>query len=290
MNQAHVLATGPLATVQDLGRGGHAHLGVPRSGGADRGALRLANRLVGNPESAAVIEVTLGGLRLRAAQRLLAAVTGAVGQVTANGRPVGIGARIELPAGAELSVGFPESGCRSYVAIRGGVDVPPVLGSRSTDILSGLGPPPLAARDVLDIGAPQADLPPVALAPVDTRRDRVITLDMFDGPRRDLLAEPACLVTGAWEVGADSNRVGVRLSRPAGATEAPARHRSDAGELASEGLAHGAVQVPPTGNPVIFLADHPVTGGYPVAGVLTARSLDAAAQLVAGSLIRFRDR
>ena len=90
MNQAHVLATGPLATVQDLGRGGHAHLGVPRSGGADRGALRLANRLVGNPESAAVIEVTLGGLRLRAAQRLLAAVTGAVGQVTANGRPVGL--------------------------------------------------------------------------------------------------------------------------------------------------------------------------------------------------------
>ncbi len=284
----HVLATGPLATVQDLGRHGHAHLGVPRSGGADRGSLRLANRLVGNPESAAAIEVTLGGLRVRADRRVLVAVTGAVGTVAADGDPVGTGARIDLPAGSMLSIGTPVAGCRSYVAVRGGIDVAPVLGSRSTDILSGLGPPALSAGDVLDVGDEQAELPSVSSVPMDSRFERITVVDLFDGPRRDLLADPSSLFDGLWEVGPDSNRVGVRLSRPDGAAEPPAVHRDDAGELASEGIAHGAVQVPPSGNPVIFLADHPVTGGYPVVGVLTARGLDAVAQLVAGSLIRFR--
>lgn len=284
----HVLATGPLATVQDLGRHGHAHLGVPRSGGADRGSLRLANRLVGNPESAAAIEVTLGGLRVRADTRVLVAVTGAVGTVAADGNPVGTGARIDMPAGSVLSIGTPVAGCRSYVAVRGGIDVAPVLGSRSTDILSGLGPPVLSAGDVLSVGDEQVELPSVSSVPMDSRFERITVIDLFDGPRRDLLEDPPALFDGLWEVGPDSNRVGVRLSRPDGATEPPVVHRADAGELASEGIAHGAVQVPPSGNPVIFLADHPVTGGYPVVGVLTTRGLDAVAQLVAGSLIRFR--
>ncbi len=288
MTGLQILATGPLATVQDLGRPGHAHLGVPRSGAADRGALRLANRLVGNFEGTAGIEVTLGGLRLRTDGRALVAVTGAVGAVMVNGRPVGTGARTELPAGGELNIGTPVTGCRSYLAVRGGIDVPAVLGSRSTDVLAGLGPPPLAAGDVLAVGPPQAALPAVAMAPVDAHRDRITVVTLFDGPRREHLADPASLTAGMWEVGADSNRVGVRLARPGGTAQSPANHRPDAGELASEGIAHGSVQVPPTGNPVIFLADHPVTGGYPVAGVLSAHSLDAVAQLVAGSLIRFR--
>lgn len=131
--------TGPLATVQDLGRPGYAHLGVPGSGAADRGAMMLANRLVGNTVSAATIECTLGGLTLTTDTDVLMAVTGADTVVRVDGTPVGVAAAVALRAGSELSVDAPSWGCRNYVAVRGGVDVPPVLGSRSTDVLSGLG-------------------------------------------------------------------------------------------------------------------------------------------------------
>nr|WP_040510229.1 biotin-dependent carboxyltransferase family protein [Gordonia soli] len=285
-----VLATGPLATVQDLGRPGYAHLGVPRSGATDRTAAALANRLVGNPESAATVECTLGGLRVRADIDLLIAVTGADAPVSVDGRPVGTHGAQAVTAGAEVRVDVPPRGCRNYLAVRGGIDVSAVLGSRSTDILSDLGPAPLSAGAVVPIGTGASGWPSTMTAPADHRLDAVIDLDVHTGPRSALLADVDDLFVATWMVTPESNRVGVRLTRPEASPAPMVVHRADTGDPASEGIPHGAVQIPPSGRPVVFLADHPVTGGYPVAAVLTVTALDRAAQLVAGDQVRFRPR
>jgi biotin-dependent carboxylase-like uncharacterized protein len=277
-----VLAPGVLATVQDLGRPGWSSIGVTRSGAADRAAHALANRLVGNDPAAATVEVTAGGLRLRAGTAHLVAVTGALVEVTVDGRRGPVSAPFPLPAGAELALGMPTAGLRSYLAVRGGVAVPPVLGSRSTDTLSGLGPPPLRPGDELPVGDLAAEEPVVDVAPVARPADRPV-LGVLPGPRRDRLADDAwALLTSAeWVVSSDSDRVGLRLS-------GPALRRAVAEELPSEGLVPGAVQVPPDGAPVLFLVDHPVTGGYPVLAVVRTADLPAAAQLRPGDRVRFR--
>jgi len=277
-----VLASGPLATVQDAGRPGWAAIGVPRSGAADRAAHDLANRLVGNLPSAATVETTAGGLRLRAERTALVAVTGAPVPVTVGGRAAPVNAPVTVPAGAELVLGAPSIGLRTYLAVRGGVDVPPVLGSRSTDRLSGLGPDPLQAGNVLAVGDLAGEEPVVDVAAVRPPSDRPV-LRVLPGPRRDWLAAEAWtrLVSDAWTVSADSDRVGLRLTGPR-----LERARDD--ELPSEGLVPGAVQVPPDGAPVLFLADHPVTGGYPVLAVVVTADLPAAAQLRPGDGVRFR--
>ncbi|MFW0785403.1 biotin-dependent carboxyltransferase family protein [Gordonia sp. CPCC 206044] len=290
MKAITVMDPGPLATVQDLGRPGYAHLGVPRSGGADRGSLTLANRLVGNPESAAVIETTLGRLRIRAHGTLVVAVTGAPTEVLVEGAPAGAHAALTVPDGAEISVDVPSVGCRNYVAVRGGLDVPPTLGSRSTDTLSDLGPDPLRAGVTLPVGHEEGEWPAASTAPVGFAAQEVVILDAAAGPRRDHVLSPDNLGAGIWEVSAQSNRVGVRLDRPDGDAAPLVVHGPENAELASEGIPHGAVQVPPSGRPVIFLADHPVTGGYPVVAVLTPAAIDRAAQFVAGQRIRFRLR
>ncbi|AZG45359.1 5-oxoprolinase subunit C family protein [Gordonia insulae] len=290
MKAITVVDPGPLATLQDLGRPGFAHLGVPGSGGADLSSLTLANRLVGNDESAAVIEATLGRLHIRARGDLLVAVTGARAVVRIDGSPVGGDAANRLRDGSELTVDTPTWGCRNYLAVRGGIDVDPVLGSRSTDTLSGLGPDPLIADVELPVGHAADAWPPVFSAPVADGEPGVVTLEVADGPRRGHVREPRDLMRGVWEVDVDSNRVGVRLDRPVDADDPLVLHRSDVGDLASEGMPHGAVQIPPSGRPVIFLADHPVTGGYPVVAVLTSDAIDRAAQLVAGRQVRFRTR
>jgi biotin-dependent carboxylase-like uncharacterized protein len=277
-----VLATGPLATVQDHGRSGFAAIGVPRSGAADAVAAELANRLVGNDVCAAALEVTAGGLVLRAERTVLVAVTGAPAPVTVNGRAGPFGGPFTVPAGAVLALGMPPVGLRCYLAVRGGIDVPPVLGSRSTDTLSGLGPAPLSVGDRLPVGDLRAEEPFVDVAPVRPPSPAPV-LRVLSGPRRDWL-EPAAwtaLTTQEWTVTADSNRVGLRLSGPE-----LTRARTD--ELPSEGLVPGALQVPPDGAPVLFLADHPVTGGYPVLAVVTTADLGAAAQLRPGDRLRFR--
>ncbi|SDU58448.1 biotin-dependent carboxyltransferase family protein [Gordonia westfalica] len=290
MTTLTVLATGPLATFQDRGRHGYAHLGVPTSGGADRGSLMLANRLVGNDESAATIEVTLGGLRVRADGDVLAVVTGADTAVRHNGVPVGLAAAVVLHEGDELAVDPPSWGLRNYLAVRGGFDVEPVLGSRSTDTLSGLGPPALTANLRVRVGHAAGEWPSAESAPPNTEHPRIVVLEAHQGPRADLLTAPRALYSGTWLVSADSNRVGVRIDRAEGSSYPLLTHRDDAGEMRSEGVAHGSVQVPPSGRPVLFLADHPVTGGYPVAAVLTDAAIDLAAQLVPGTEIRFRRR
>ena len=282
MTGLRIQSAGPLTLVQDLGRPGHAALGVTRSGAADRGALRLANRLVANPEDAAGLEVTFGGLRLRALRDLVVAVTGAGTPVDIDGRGADMQAPLVLRASQVLSLGAPSEGLRTYVAVRGGVDVRPVLGSRSRDTLSGLGPEPLQEGDELAVG-PAPELPPsVDLAPV--RAPGPARLRVVLGPRDDWFDDAAVLLEGQWEVTANSDRVGLRLRRSG---HGRLLTRIDDAELVSEGVVRGAVQVPPGGEPVLFLADHPVTGGYPVVAVVVDADTDRAAQLRPGERLRF---
>ncbi|MGH3325896.1 MAG: biotin-dependent carboxyltransferase family protein [Streptomyces sp.] len=285
--EIHVVRAGALTTVQDLGRHGHAHLGVPRSGALDEPAHRLANRLVGNPETAATLETTLNGCALRACGTPGAAVevvvTGAACPVTVDGRPAPWGVPFRLPAGAVLEAGPATYGLRSYVGLGGGVDATPELGSRATDLLSGLGPDPLREGDRLRLGDPgepgpraTSDTAPWAAPP------RELLLPVVYGPRTDWFTSEALrtLVTGVFRVSSASNRIGLRL-------DGPVLERAREGELPSEGMALGALQVPPEGRPVVFLADHPVTGGYPVIGVVPQDALAAAAQAVPGTPVRF---
>ncbi|WP_028803614.1 biotin-dependent carboxyltransferase family protein [Streptomyces sp. 142MFCol3.1] len=276
-----VVRSGALTTVQDEGRPGHAHLGVPRSGALDPPAAALANRLVGNPAESAVLETTLDGCALRPRSAVVVAVTGAPCPVTVDGRPAAWSAPVHLPAGALLDVGSARAGLRSYVAVSGGVAVEPVLGSRSTDLLSGLGPAPLTDGTVLPVGRPGAlharvDVVPHVAPPSE------LVLRVTPGPRDDWFTASALrtLTTRPYRVSSASNRIGLR-------TDGPPLERAVSGELPSEGLVLGAVQVPPDGRPVVFLADHPTTGGYPVIAVVRSTDLPAAAQAVPGTPVRF---
>jgi biotin-dependent carboxylase-like uncharacterized protein len=269
MNQLHVLATGPLVTVQDRGRPGLAHLGVARAGALDAPAAALANRLVGNDVDAAVLEVVLGGLEVRADTGCWVALTGA-GRAHAGAE--------WLPAGALLRVDLPAEGVCTYVAVAGGIAVAPVLGSRSTDTLAWVGPPRVEAGAVLPVGEPEGR--PQAL---DTPRPlRRGPLRVRLGPRADWFADDALerLCATSYVVAADSNRIGLRLDGP------PLERRRE-GELPSEGMVLGAVQVPPSGVPIVFLADHPPTGGYPVLAAVDEGDLWQCAQLRPGEEVRF---
>lgn len=275
-----VVRTGALALVQDLGRPGHAAVGVPRSGAADRAALRLANRLVANPEDAAGIEVLLGGLAVTARRIAVVALAGAAAPADVDGSPVGHHAVLTLRAGQTLTLGTPAAGLRTYLAVRGGITVAPVLGSRAGDTLSGLGPAPLAEGDVLPVGPHPEGWPLIDVAPVAVPPDGPVVLRVLAGPHADWLADPSALVTTAWTASSRSDRVGMRLSG-----DAPERRE---GELPSAGTVRGAVQLPPGGEPVVFLADHPVTGGYPVVAVVLDADVDRAAQVRPGQPVRFR--
>ncbi|HLH47342.1 MAG TPA: biotin-dependent carboxyltransferase family protein [Acidimicrobiales bacterium] len=279
-DRLEIIATGPLTTVQDRGRAGHAHEGVPPSGAADRPAHALGNRLVGNLPGAAALEVTLGGLRVRLGGRTTRAValTGAPASLTVAGRAAPLLAPVLVRPGDTVEVGVAASGLRSYLAVAGGIDVAAELGSRSTDVLSGLGPPPVAAGDALPLGAP-VEAPAVDAAPAPPLPSPV---GVLPGPRDDWLAGEGweALTGAAWTVTAASNRVGVRLSGP------PLRLRRSA-PLAPEGIVTGAVQLPPGGQPIVFLADHPVTGGYPVVAVVDEAAVPALAQARPGDTLRF---
>jgi biotin-dependent carboxylase-like uncharacterized protein len=288
-----VLRAGPSALVQDLGRPGHASLGVTASGAADRAAAATALRAVGTDPAAAVLEVLLGGLTVMTDEPAIVAVTGAkalVVVVTPDGsrRTAATGEVLRLDAGSTLEIGRPVAGVRSYVGVRGGIDVPAVLGSRSRDTLAGLGPPPVVAGDVLDVGdavvGPWADGWQVSAGSgAVTGARRSVELDVIPGPR-DVLFPPAAwdILAATGHVSGHADRVGVRLD--------PARPvpRLDTREIPSEGMVRGAVQIPADGSPVVFGPDHPVTGGYPVIGVLTARSADRISQLLPGTPVRLR--
>jgi biotin-dependent carboxylase-like uncharacterized protein len=290
-----VLRAGPSALIQDLGRPGHASLGVTASGAADRAAAALALRCLGTDPGAAVLEVLLGGLVVMTDTPVVVAVTGARGLVvvtTSSGsrRLAATGEVLRLEAGSTLEIGRPVAGLRSYLGVRGGIDAPPVLGSRSRDTLSGLGPPPVVAGDVLGVGdrvvGPWAEHWHAAGGggpAVDAASAGAVELDVIPGPRDDLFPPEAWeVLAGTGHVSGHADRVGVRID--------PARPvpRLSGGEIPSEGMVRGAVQVPADGSPVVFGPDHPVTGGYPVIGVLTSRSADVISQLLPGAPVRFR--
>jgi len=286
-----VTRSGPLTVVTDLGRPGHAHLGVPHSGALDPDALRLANRLVGNAEGLAGLEVLLGGLELRAEAGVTVAVTGtpmAAWRRDEDGtrRAVGSHRAVHLRAGQRLELGVPAAGLRGYVACAGGLEAAEELGSRSTDLLSGLGPAVVADGDRFELGAAgevPSDAGPV---PVSVPAAR-IAVPVLLGPRDDWFEDPAAaLRASVWTVGSASNRIGLRL-----AGQPLVRVPEWAGkELPSEPMCPGAVQVPPSGEPVVFLADGPTTGGYPVIGVVPEAALGALAQARPGSEVLLRPR
>jgi biotin-dependent carboxylase-like uncharacterized protein len=274
-----VVRPGLLTTVQDLGRPGYAHLGVPRSGALDPPALIAANRLVGNPDDAAGLETTLSGVGLRTEVATTFAVTGAAAPVSVDGTEVAFGTAVEVPAGVLVEVGSAERGVRSYVAFAGGVTVASVLGSRATDTLSGLGPPPLRAGFAVPIGrgsGESADAVAPASAP------DLIELHVRLGPRHDWFTVTArdLLFEGPYTLSVKTNRVGARLT-------GPTLSRAIATELPSEGIVLGAVQVPADGQPLVFLADHPTTGGYPVIGVVDSADLPLLAQARPGTVVTF---
>ncbi|RKR03435.1 KipI family sensor histidine kinase inhibitor [Kushneria sinocarnis] len=285
-----VLQPGLQSLFQDLGRTGQTHQGVSAAGAMDRAAFRAANRLVGNHSDATALEIAQGGLTLYCHRPTVVGVTGA--KLSLTRQPAEGAAHqvpgwqpIELAAGDTLTLGAVTAGVRSYLALRGGFEVTPVLGSCATDTLARLGPAPLAGGDRLYTAglpvsavalheAPAFELP----SPGDT-----VTLDILMGPRSDWFTEPALerLCQQVWQVTPQSDRVGLRLAGEA------ALERSDTSELPSEGTVSGALQVPPSGQPVLFLADHPLTGGYPVIACVADHHLDLAGQIPAGARIRF---
>jgi len=291
MTRLTVLRVGPGTTTQDLGRPGFSDAGLGAAGAADRASAALADRMVGNRPEAAVLEALLGSVTLRTDAHVVTATAGAPSPVeveSADGRVRG-GAAYEVLAlapGDTLRLGVPTSGLRTYLAVRGGFAVDPVLGSRSWDSLARLGPPPLTVGDVLPVGD-AADTWPVVDAvppPLPVAPDVPVVLDAVPGPRDDWFTADwrAALTEQVHRVTPDSDRVGVRTTAPHALVRTVTR------ELPSEGVETGSLQVPPDGHPVLFLADHPVTGGYPVVAVLTPASVDRAAQLRPGDAVRFR--
>lgn len=281
--------------VQDLGRPGLGDLGVSAAGAVDQQSTRQANRLVGNEPGAAVVETVLGGLSVRAIGDQVLALAGAVVPLEirdASGAPArraAMCAPFALLDGETLGLGVPALGARSYLAVRGGIDVHPVLGSRSTDSMSGIGPAPLSAGTRLPVG--RAPLFQMVGAPEETTLRLGVAsaeLRIILGPRDDWFDSRALetLTEQDWITSEQSNRIGVRL-RPAGNRVLERNADRGAGELPSEGTVAGALQVPPSGHPVLFLADHPVTGGYPVIAVVVPEDLATAAQLPPGHRVRF---
>jgi biotin-dependent carboxylase-like uncharacterized protein len=275
-----IVKPGLLTTIQDLGRPGYAHLGVARSGALDAPALARANALVGNPPTAAGLETTLTGVTLRTEADLTIAVTGAIASVTVDGQPVAFDAPVDVASGALVEVGPAQTGVRCYIAVAGGITVAPVLGSRATDTLSGLGPPPMRAGFVLPVGNPSGVAGVAPTAP--PRASGALTVRIRMGPRHDWFSVPArdALLGEPYVLSVKSNRVGARLS-------GPPLTRATLGELPSEGIVLGAVQVPADGQPLVFLADHPTTGGYPVIAVVDRADLPLLAQARPGAEIRF---
>ncbi|WP_314505699.1 urea amidolyase family protein [uncultured Microbacterium sp.] len=274
---------GLLATVQDLGRPGAAALGVAPSGALDRGAARTANRLVGNAEGAAVIEVTMGGFRATAGRDHWFAVAGAWGPIRLAGIEIDPYEAHAWPAGAELHLDWFAHGARAYLAVRGGIEAAQALGSRSTDVLAGIGAAHVQAGDALRVGEATAPIPVAALAPWGAPHDDELEVELAPGPRAEWFTASARrrLFDAVWTVTNDADRVGMRLDGPPLERERP-------GELPSEGMVPGALQVPPSGRPTILLADGPVTGGYPVIAVATDAALDLLAQARPGTRLRFR--
>jgi antagonist of KipI len=285
-----VVKPGWFTTVQDLGRYGYQQYGVPVSGAMDQFACTVANRLVGNPDNAAVLEVTLKGPELLFERETVVCITGADLSPSVNGIAVPLWKSFIVRSGNRLVFGARRAGSRGYVAIAGGVNVPLVLGSRSTHIYSGIGGfngRPLAQGDILLIGRsfPHAGRSigrqlPERLRPV---YGKVATLRLIPGPQRSYFQESVfnVLTASTYSVSPQSNRMGYRLVGPRLAL-------ADTAHFISDCTATGALQVPADGQPILLMADRQTTGGYPKIGVVHSVDLHLAAQLAPGDTVEFR--
>jgi biotin-dependent carboxylase-like uncharacterized protein len=263
-----IVQVGFATTIQDHGRRGLAHLGVPIAGAVDRRTHDVMNRLVGNPPGAATIE-TMGALVVEALVPLVIATS------TDSSRRT-------LPAGATVRVDAPPGAVWAYLAVRGGVDVAPVLGSRSHDTLGGVGPPALAAGTTLAAGPDPGT--PLAADHAPIRRDGGRYVRIWNGPQHDwFVGGIQSLIGRPWRVSHEVSRVGVRLE--AGDFDRSTRSQPT---MASIGLVAGAVQITPAGEPIVMLANHPTTGGYPVIGVVDPDDLVDVVQARPGTPVEFR--
>ncbi|MCC8459447.1 5-oxoprolinase/urea amidolyase family protein [Photorhabdus aegyptia] len=286
-----ILTTGIQTLFQDLGRSGQASLGISAAGALDKTALKSANRIVGNPSDNACLEIAQGGLSFISHGNVIIAFTGAdcpITVQTGSGRKFQVDGYqpVDLSDGDKVTLGTPKAGVRSYLAVRGGFAKQPILSSLSYDTLAHIGPSPIAIGDTLDIltltqgSAVSMDESPAFNMPAT---DDIVTLDIILGPRTDWFTAEALslLKSQLWQVTPQSNRVGIRLYG-----DTPLS-RLNHKELPSEGTTTGAIQVPASGQPVLFLADHPLTGGYPVIGSVASYHLDLAGQIPVNARIRF---
>lgn len=280
-----VLRPGLLTTVQDAGRWGHQEVGVSVSGPMDPLAHRLANVVVGNPPAAATLEATFLGPELRMEQATRLALAGADLRATVDGADVSLHATIECQAGSVLRFGDRRSGARAYIAFAGGIRVTPVLGSRATHLRSGIGGlqgRPLMRGDRIDIGqsTPSA---PFVLAGASEPHSGGARLRVLPGPQAEHFAPPALesLQRARYTISSDSDRMGYRLI-------GGARLTSDVGgSMVSDATFPGGLQIPPSGDPILLMADRPTTGGYPQIAVVISADLHLAGQLGAGDWVEF---
>ncbi len=282
-----VVAAGLLTSVQDLGRFGHGELGVAPAGAADPLSLRIGNRLLGNDEGAAALEMTLVGGTFAFERPAVFAVTGSEFAAHLDGAEVAPWAATDAVEGQTLHVGPTRSGARAYLCVRGGIEVPPVLGSLSTHLLVGLGGlegRPLRAGDRLAVGdracgpRPRAAFEPRRV-PGLLRRD---VLRVTPGPQARWFSTAALETfhAQAYRVTESSNRMGLRLEGSSALTGARR-------ELVTEGVCPGAVQVPPGGQPIVLLVEHPTTGGYPKIASVVSPDFHALGQLRPRDVVRF---
>ena len=280
-----VLRPGMLTTVQDLGRWGYQDRGVPVAGPMDSYSHRLANAIVGNRSDAAALEITLIGPELEATAPTTCVVHGARFDCTVDGQAADLSRPFALPAGGRLRFGARRTGARATLAVRGGIDVPAVFGSRATSVASGMGPfggRPLAAGDILPIGSAIAEVrgngrsPPL---PDGGARVRVIR-----GPHDAMFTAEAMerLLTARFIVTPQSNRMGYRL-------DGPSLAHSRGADILSDATAIGSVQVPGSGLPILLMADRQTTGGYPKIATVISADLPVAGQLAPGDWIEFAE-
>lgn len=283
MQGLEVVHSGMFTTVQDRGRPGREDQGLGVSGAADRTAHDAANRLVGNDPSAATLEITAGGLTVRSIGANVVAVTGARVPVTVDRHPEADYSVPRLDDGAVLALGNPTSGVRSYLAVRGGIDVPETHGSRSTDTLTGTGPDRLRDGDRIPVGTLTGELPGEEQIPPPAPPEDPALLRVHLGPHPGEFSAGSvhALLHETWAVTPQLDRIGIRLQGPG------KLHLARGGTDRPEPTAPGSVQVPPDGNPILFLADHPVVGDHPVIAVVLPADLPVAAQLGPGHRVRF---
>lgn len=286
-----LLRAGVLTTVQDLGRHRARHLGVGTAGALDAWSAQVANLLVGNPPGAALLEITLSGPALRIHRTTSIAITGADIDATLDGRALPGWRRIDLPKGAEIRFGGCRRGSRACLALRGGLLVPELLGSRSTDLRAGFGGVEgraLRAGDRIALGfdprqsSADLDAPRIARRWIDPLPDLDLAHDAVARvlPGRDAIDPADALVRATWQVDPRSDRQGLRLSGPRLRLRAPR-------EPVSEPVVPGTIQLPPDGQPIVLLADAQTCGGYPRIGQVAAADLPRLAQCRAGDAVHF---